>query len=331
MSATRLAGLLQRFFTDQLTEQLGASPHTIASYRDTFRLLLKFASKQHRRRVSDLNVEDLNAKLVASFLKHLEHDRHNSTRSRNNRLSAVHSFFAYVCLNEPALASHCQQVLAIPFKRFERGPVEFLTSEESTALLNAPDATTWLGRRDQLLLQVAVQTGLRNSELINLRRKDVQLGSGAHVRCLGKGRKARCTPLRSDVATRLSQWLAEQPPDPTVPVFSTTKGNAMSSDAFQRLVARHIKTAAKACPSLQRKRVTPHTLRHTTAMDLLQRGVDITVIALWLGHESIQTTQIYLHADMTMKEKALAQATKNKVAPKRYRPTDQLLAFLESL
>ena len=331
MSAAKLAGLIQRFFTDQLAGQLGASPHTIASYRDTFRLLLKFASKHHRRRASDLNVEDLNAKLVASFLKHVEQDRHNSPRSRNNRLSAIHAFFAYVCLNEPILASHCQQVMAIPFKRFERGPVEFLTTEEAAALLNAPNAATWLGRRDQVLLQVAVQTGLRNSELTGLRRQDVQLGVGAHVRCLGKGRKARCTPLRSDVAAQLSHWLAEQPPDPTSPVFPTAQGNAMSADALQRLVTRHIRTAGKTCPTLQGKRVTPHTLRHTTAMDLLHRGVDITVIALWLGHESIQTTQIYLHADMAMKEKALARVTKSKAAPKRYLPPDQLLAFLESL
>ena len=331
MSAANLAGHLQRFFTDRLLGQLGASPHTVGSYRDTFRLLLKFASKLHRRKASDLKVEDLDAKLVGSFLKHLEHERRNSIRSRNNRLSAIHAFFGNVCVNEPGLASHCQRVLAMPLKRFERGPVEFLTSEETTALLNAPDATTWLGRRDQLLLQVAVQTGLRNSELIRLRRQDVQIGTGAHVRCLGKGRKARCTPLRSDVASRLSQWLLKQPPDPTTPVFPTARGNFMSSDALQRLVARHIRTAGKVCPSLQRKKVTPHTLRHTTAMDLLQRGVDITVIALWLGHESIQTTQIYLHADMAMKEKALARATKSKVAPKRYRPEDRLLAFLESL
>jgi site-specific recombinase XerD len=331
MSAANLAGHLQRFFTDRLLGQLGASPHTVASYRDTFRLLLKFASKHHRRQASDLNVEDLDTKLVGSFLNYLEHERRNSARSRNSRLSAIHAFFGYVCPNEPGLASHCQRVLAIPFKRFERVPVEFLTSEETTALLNAPDATTWLGRRDQLLLQVAVQTGLRNAELTKLRRQDVQLGSGAHVRCLGKGRKARCTPLRADVAARLSQWLAEQPPDSTTPVFPTATGHPMSSDALQRLVARHISTAGKRCPSLQRKRVTPHTLRHTTAMDLLHRGVDITVIALWLGHESIQTTQIYLHADMAMKEKALACATQTKVVPKRYHPTDRLLAFLESL
>jgi integrase/recombinase XerD len=331
MSAANLAKHLQRFFTDRLLCQLGASPHTVASYRDTFRLLLKFASKHHRREASELNVEDLDAKLVSSFLKHLENERCNSTGTRNNRLSAIHAFFKHVCLHEPGLARHCQQVLAMPFKRFERGPVEFLTSEETSALLNTPDATTWLGRRDQLLLQVAVQTGLRNSELTKLRRQDVQLGAGAHVRCLGKGRKARCTPLRSDVAARLSKWLAEQHPDPATPVFPTARGSAMSSDAFQRLVARHIKTAGKMCPSLQKKRVTPHTLRHTTAMDFLQRGVDITVIALWLGHESIQTTQIYLHADMAIKEKALARATKSRVASKRYRPMDRLLAFLESL
>lgn len=331
MSSANLAGHLQRFFTDRLLGQLDASPHTVASYRDTFRLLLKFASKHHRRQASDLKVEDLDAKLVGSFLKHLEQERRNSARSRNSRLSAIHAFFGYVCLNEPGLASHCQRVLAIPFKRFERGPVEFLTCEETTALLNAPDATTWLGRRDQLLLQVAVQTGLRNSELTGLRRQDVQLGSGAHVRCLGKGRKARCTPLRSDLAARLSQWLAEQPPGPTTPLFPAATGNVMSSDALQKLVARHVRTAGKKCPSLQKKWVTPHTLRHTTAMDLLHRGVDITVIALWLGHESIQTTQTYLHADMAMKEKALARATKTNVAPKRYHPPDRLLAFLESL
>jgi len=331
MSTANLAGHLQRFFTDRLLRQLGASPHTVASYRDTFRLLLKFASKHHRRQASDLNVEDLDAKLVSSFLQHLEHDRRNTARSRNSRLSAIHAFFAFVCLNEPALANYCQRVLAIPFKRFERGPVEFLTLEETIALLNAPDATTWLGQRDQMLLDVAVQTGLRNSELTQLRRQDVQLGTGAHVRCLGKGRKARCTPLRSDVAARLAHWLAQLHPDPTTPVFPTARGKPMSSDAFQRLVARHIKSAGKTCPSLQRKKVTPHTLRHTTAMDLLHRGVDITVIALWLGHESIQTTHIYLHADMAMKEKALAQATKSKVVPKRYCPPDRLLAFLESL
>lgn len=331
MNAANLAGHLQRFFTDRLLKQLGASPHTVASYRDTFRLLLKFASKHHRRKVSDLSVEDLNAKLVGSFLQHLEDDRQNSVRSRNTRLSAIHAFFAFVCLNEPSCASHCQCILAIPFKRFERGPVEFLTREETIALLDAPNAATWLGQRDRMLLEVAVQTGLRNSELTQMCRQDVQLGTGAHVRCLGKGRKARCTPLRSDVASRLARWLAQLPPEPTTPVFQTARGTPMSSDALQRLVARHVKSAGQTCPTLLNKRVTPHTLRHTTAMDLLHRGVDVTVIALWLGHESIQTTQIYLHADMLTKEKALALTEETKTAPKRYRPADQLLAFLEGL
>jgi len=331
MSAVNLAGYLQRFFTDRLLAQLGASHHTVASYRDTFRLLLKFASKHYHRQASDLQMEDLDAKLVSAFLEHLEHDRHNRARTRNNRLSAIHAFFGYVGVNEPALANHCQRVLAIPLKRFERGPVEFLSREETAALLKAPDATTWLGRRDQLLLQVAVQTGLRNSELIQLRRQDVQLGSGAHIKCLGKGRKTRCTPLRAELAARLSDWIAKQPPGLTTPVFPTAKGTAMSSDALQRLLERHVKAAARTCPSLRKKRVNPHTLRHTLAMNLLQSGVDITVIALWLGHESIETTQTYLHADMAMKEAALARTAPGKTPPQRYRPNDKLLAFLEAL
>jgi len=331
MKTGTFAPLLQGFFTERLLRQQGASPHTVASYRDTFRLLLKFAAKQYRRQASDLRVEDLDAKLVSAFLKHLEHDRHNGARTRNNRLSAIHAFFGYVSVNEPALANHSQRVLAIPPKRFERGAVQFLSEVEMAALLKAPDTGTWLGRRDHLLLQVALQTGLRNSELIRLCRQDVELGTGAHIKCLGKGRKTRCTPLRSNLAARLSDWIAEQPPGPTTPLFPTAKGNAMSSDALQRLVARHLRTAARTCLSLQKKKVTPHTLRHSLAMSLLQHGVDITVIALWLGHESIETTQIYLHADMAMKEKALARTTNLKTTPKRYRPNDRLLAYLESL
>lgn len=331
MSATQLAGHLQRFFLDRLRGQIDASPHTVASYRDTFRLLLKFAALHCHRHVSDLQVENLDAKLVATFLNHLEHDRHNLARTRNNRLCGIHAFFGYLSINEPALASHCQRVLAIPLKRFERGPVEFLSSEETAALLRAPDATTWLGRRDQLLLQVAVQTGLRNTELTRLCRQDLHLGSGAHIKCLGKGRKNRCTPLQADLATDLSDWIAKRPPEPTTPVFPTAKGTAMSADALQRLVARHLKTAAKTCPSLRKKRVTPHTLRHTLAMNLLQSGVDITVIALWLGHESIETTQTYLQADMAMKEQALARAAPGHIPRRRYRPDDRLLTFLEAL
>jgi integrase/recombinase XerD len=331
MSMANLAKHLQQFFIGRLHGQLGASRHTVASYRDTFRLLLKFAVKHYHRQASDLRVEDLDAKLVSAFLKHLEHDCQNSARTRNTRLSAIHAFFGYVSVNEPALATHCQCVLAIPAKRYERGPVQFLSEEETVAVLKAPDTRTWLGQRDQLLLQVALQTGLRNSELISLRRQDVELGTGAHIKCLGKGKKARCTPLRPDLAARLAEWMAELPPGPTTSVFPTAKGTAMSSDALQRLVARHVKTAAKTCPSLRNKRVTPHSLRHTLAMTLLRRGVDITVIALWLGHDSIETTQIYFHADMAIKEKALARTSSVTTPLKRYRPKDRLLLFLESL
>jgi site-specific recombinase XerD len=229
------------------------------------------------------------------------------------------------------LSLQCQRILAIPSKRFERGPVEFLTEDETTALVSAPNADTWIGQRDRTLLLVAVQTGLRNTEITSLRRQDVELGVGAHVRCLGKGRKLRCTPLRPDVVTILQSWLSRQTGVPTDPVFPSCRGGCLSADAVQRLVARHTATARRACPSLKEKTVTPHTLRHAAAMALLRRGVDLTVIALWLGHESTETTQVYLHADMRLKERALAHATPCGLVPDRYRAPDPLLAFLEAL
>jgi integrase/recombinase XerD len=331
MNTPSFPALLQRFFTDRLLGQLGASSHTVAGYRDTFRLLLRFAAERLKRSPSELRMEDLDASFLGKFLEHLEHDRGNGARTRNNRLSALHAFFRYVAIGEPALALHCQRVLAIPAKRYERGPVEFLTEEETVALVTAPDPGTWIGRRDRALLLVAVQTGLRNSEITSLRRQDVEFGAGAHVRCLGKGRKMRCTPLGPDVAVVLKEWLSEQNGAPDDPVFPSLHGGRLSADAFQRLVARHVATARQACPSLVPKTVTPHTLRHAAAMALLRRGVDLSVIALWLGHESTQTTQIYLHADMRLKERALAHATSCGLVPGRYRPPDPLLAFLESL
>jgi integrase/recombinase XerD len=331
MSTSSFQSLLQRFFTERLLKQLGASPHTIAGYRDAFRLLLRFASERLRRAPSELRIEKLDAPFLGQFLEHLEAKRGNCTRTRNNRLAALHAFFQYVAISEPALALHCQRVLAIPAKRHERGPVEFLTEEETAALVAAPDPRTWIGRRDKALLLVAVQTGLRNSEITSLRCRDVEFGPGAHVRCLGKGRKMRCTPLRPDVAAVLKEWLLQQRGRPDDPVFPSSNGGRLSSDALQRLVSRHAVTAAQTCPSLIQKKVTPHTLRHAAAMALLRHGVDLTVIALWLGHESTETTQIYLHADMQLKERALAHATPSGLAPDRFRPTDPLLAFLESL
>jgi len=326
-----LQSLLQRFFTDRLLKQLGASPHTIAAYRDAFRLLLRFASERLKRRPSEIRIEDLDVSLLEKFLHHLETNRGNQARTRNNRLAAIHAFFQYVAICEPALALQCQRVLALPTKRHQRRPVEFLAEEEAVALLAAPNPETWIGRRDRALLLVAIQTGLRNSEITALRHEDVELGVGAHLRCFGKGRKMRCTPLRPDVAAVLKQWLAEQGRGSDKPLFPSSSGSRLSADALQRLVAKHVASASRTCPSLRTKKVTPHTLRHGAAMALLRRGVDLSVIALWLGHESTETTQVYLHADMKLKERALARTTSSGIAPKRFRPSDPLLAFLEAL
>ncbi len=331
MTAADFPALLQAFFTDRLLRQRQASPHTIAAYRTTFRLLLRFAAARFGRPPSDLAIADLDAALLGDFLDHLERDRGNSARSRNARLAALHAFFRYVAITEPAHALHCQRVLAIPSKRFDRGLVEFLSDDEIDVLLDAPDVTTWIGRRDRALLLVAVQTGLRVSELTGLRRQDVVLGAGAHLRCDGKGRKLRCTPLRRDVVKILDAWMRERSPALDTPVFPSSRGGRLSGDAVERLVAKHIVAARARCPSLACKQITPHTLRHTAAMQLLRRGVDRTVIALWLGHESIETTQIYLHADLALKEKALARTASSRLAPRRYRPDDKLLAFLEGL
>ena len=331
MISADLPSLLQSFFTERLLRQRQASPHTIAGYRDSFRLLLQFAKERLGKAPSKIRVEDLDAPFLGLFLGHLEDVRKNSTRTRNARLAAIHSFFQYVALEEPAYALHCQRILAMPNKRHERRPIEFLNREEFDALLAVPDLSTWLGRRDRALLLVAVQTGLRVSELIGLNCQDVVLGTGAHVRCLGKGRKQRCTPLRPETATTLDAWLRERHGQPEQPVFPSIRGGRLSRDAIERLITKYTNVAKETCPSLKRKKVSPHVLRHAAAMDLLQHGVDRSVIALWLGHESVETTQMYLHADMRLKEKALSRTTPLGVKPGRYRPNDKLLVFLESL
>ena len=326
-----LPSLLQSFFTDRLLQQRQVSPHTVAGYRDSFRLLLHFAKERLGKNPSGLAIEDLDAPFLGLFLEHLERARKNSTRTRNVRLAAIHSFFQYVALEEPAHALHCQRILAMPNKRYERRPIEFLSREEIDALLAVPNLSTWLGRRDRTLLLVAVQTGLRVSELIGLNCQDVMLGTGAHVHCLGKGRKQRCTPLRPETTRTLDAWLRERHGQPEQPVFPSIRGGRLSRDAIEHLIIKYINVAKQTCPSLKRKKISPHKLRHSAAMDLLQHGVDRSVIALWLGHESVETTQIYLHADMQLKEKALSRTTPLGVKPGRYRPDDKLLAFLESL
>lgn len=323
--------LLQSFFTDRLLRQRQASPHTIAGYRDSFRLLLQFAKKQLGKSPSQLRVEDLDAPFIGLFLDHLEGTRKNSARTRNVRLGAIHSFFRYVALEEPAHVLHCQRVLAVPNKRHVRRPIEFLNREEIEALLAVPNLSTWVGRRDRTLILVAVQTGLRVSELIGLNCQDVVVGTGAHVRCLGKGRKLRCTPLRPETAKMVGAWLRERHGQPEDPVFPSIRGSRLSRDAIECLLIKYTHLAARRCPSLKRKRVSPHVCRHATAMDLLHHGVDRSVIALWLGHESPETTQMYLHADMRLKEKALLHTQPLGVKPTRYRPDDRLLDFLESL
>jgi integrase/recombinase XerD len=331
MTSAGLQSLLQSFFTDRLLRQRQSSPHTIAGYRDSFRLLLQFAKQRLGKMPSTLTIEDLDPPFLGVFLEHLEKVRKNTARTRNARLAAIHSFFRYVALEEPAHALHCQRVLAMPNKRHERRPIEFLNREEMDALLAVPNLSTWVGRRDRTLLLVAVQTGLRVSELVGLNCQDVVLGTGAHVRCLGKGRKQRCTPLRPETTRTMAAWLRERHGQPEQPVFPSIRGGRLSRDAIERLIAKYTNVAQQTCPSLKRKKVSPHVLRHAAAMDLLQHGVDRTVIALWLGHESVETTQMYLHADMRLKEKALSRTTPLGVKLGRYRPDDKLLAFLESL
>jgi integrase/recombinase XerD len=322
---------LQRFFTERLAAQLHASSNTIASYRDTFRLLLRYAADRLRQQPTQLQVLDLDANLVGDFLTFLETNRGNGARSRNTRLSAIHSFFKYVAGNEPQLLHHCQQVLAMPSKRHEKRTIDFLTRVEIEALIEAADKTTRSGRRDRMLLMLALQTGLRVSELINLTRGDVVLGTGAHVRCMGKGRKERATPLRKDCVEALRRWLSERRGADSEPLFISNRGDRLSRDAVERIVRKHVVMAAQTCPTLKNKRVTPHALRHSAAMQLLQNGVDRTVIALWLGHESVETTQMYVHADIELKERAMAKTQPVASSLGRYQPGDALLAFLEEL
>ena len=328
---SKLAPTLQAFFTDRLERQRQASPHTIAAYRDTMRLLLTFAAERLGQQPSKLDLDNFDASLIGAFLDYLERDRGNSARTRNARLTAIRSLFRYAAPRHPEHAAVIARVLAIPPKRFERGLVTFLTEEEVNALLAAPDRKSWTGRRDHALLMLAAQTGLRVSELTSLRCADVHLDRGAHIDCCGKGRKRRITPITTSTAAVLRFWLAERGVQATAPLFPTRAGGALSRDAVERRLAKYSKSAAMACPSLRSKRVTPHVLRHTAAMRLLQAGVDPSVIALWLGHEQVETTQIYLHADLAIKERALARTTPPDAKPGRYRPSDAILAFLEGL
>ena len=330
-TSTNLAPLLERFFTQRLMQQRQASPHTISSYRDTFRQFLKFAQQRLHKPPSRLNFEEIEAPLIVMFLDDIEKHHGLSIRSRNLRLTALHSFFRYAAFEAPAHSAQIQRVLAIPSKRFTRTLVQFLTRAEVDALLAAPDLRTWSGRRDHAFLLVAVQTGLRLSEMTGLTREDLILGAGAHVRVIGKGRKERCTPIARSTLAILKAWLREPQRGAGNVLFPSAKGKRLSVHGVQYLLKKHRMMASRKCPSLKEKRVTVHRLRHTMAMDLLQAGVDRSVIALWLGHESVETTQIYLEATLAMKEQALAKTTPPNGKTTRYQPGDQLLGFLNSL
>ncbi|MEO7836503.1 MAG: tyrosine-type recombinase/integrase [Acidimicrobiales bacterium] len=329
---TALAPTLQTFFTTRLAQQRQASPRTVEAYRDAFRLLLAYAHTRSGKTPSQLDLADLDADMISGFLDHLEHERHNSVRTRNARLTAIHSFYRFAAYRHPEHTGLISQVLAIPAKRCETTVVSFLTQTEIDALLAAPDLDTWAGRRDHALLVVAVQTGFRLSELIGLRCQDTHLGPGPHLSCLGKGRKHRDTPLGPGSVRALRAWLRERHGQPDEALFPSRRNGHLSPDAVQRLLAKHVATAASRCPSLHAKRVTPHTLRHSCAMQLLQHGVDIAVIGLWLGHEKMQSTQTYLHADLSIKQRALDRTAPHRTnGASHYRPPDRLIAFLESL
>lgn len=328
---TLVGPTLQAFFTERLARQLQASPQTIASYRDTLRLLLNFIHHDAGIAPCSLDWADLDEARIAAFLQHLEVDRGNSVRTRNLRLTAIRSLFHYATLRHPEHAAQLARVLAIPPKRYEKRTITFLTADEAKALIDAPDRSRWEGRRDHAMLALTIQTGLRVSELIGLSCGDITIGTGAHLRCEGKGRKQRAVPLTPPIRAVLAAWLDERGGLAEQPLFPTRTGRRLSRDAIERRIAHHAATAANSCPSLASKQIHPHVLRHTCAMALLQAGVDTTVIALWLGHADVRSTQAYLHADLTIKERALARVTPTDIAPGRYQPPDTLLAFLEAL
>lgn len=323
--------LLQSFFSQRLIAQRRVSPHTIASYRDTFRLLLQFAKKRLHKEPSQLELRDLNTSLIGAFLDDLEKRRHNGARSRNLRLTAVRSFFRYAALEMPQHVGLIQRVLAIPNQRQPRALVGFLTRSEIDALLAAPNRNTRLGRRDHAMLLLAAQTGLRLSEMTALRHEDIWLGTGPYVRCQGKGRKERCTPLAKSTVVVLKSWIREQGGEDSKTLFPSMRGGGLCADGVQHMLRRHLAEARKTCPTLLKKRVSPHVLRHTAAMEMLQVGVDRAMIALWLGHESVETTQIYLDADLALKEQILAKTKPFKGSPGRYQPGDALLTYLKGL
>jgi len=330
-SSSALAFILEKFFTERLMNQKRVSNETVMAYRDTFRLLLKYTQRELGKKPSMLLLEDLDTSLICKFLNHLEEDRHNTPRTRNHRLAAIRSFFHFASFEAPQISAHIQRVLAIPTKRYQKREIDFLTVDEVDAILDTIDKSTWLGRRDHALISLAVHTGLRVSELINLCCADVTLGAGAYVHCNGKGRKDRSTPLGRTVATVIGHWLDERGAKPSVPLFPTRQGNKLSRDTVEYILNKYASLAGQRCPSLLKKHVSPHVLRHTAAVHLLQSGVDLCVIALWLGHESLESTQAYMNSDLTQKIKILEKTLPIRANTAIFKPDDKLIEFLKAL
>jgi len=331
-SAPSFVQLVQDFFLGHLVNQRNVSPRTVASYRDTFRLLLTFLGQEPGKRPSQIEMSDVTPSTVTAFLKHLETKRLNSIRTRNNRFAALRAFLRYASGRDPASLSTIQQVLAMPLKRFDRPQIGFLSREEVQVILNTPDSSTWSGRRDRVMFATLYNTGARVSELVAAKVQDLSLDhSSASLLLHGKGRKQRTVPLWKDTARALRTWLRDISADAQDPLFPNMSGTFMTRSGVEYRLHDLVASAEKVCPSLKTRRISPHTFRHTTAMHLLQSGVDITVIALWLGHESPVTTHMYVEADLAMKERALAKVQKPTITPVRYRASDKLLHFLETL
>jgi integrase/recombinase XerD len=326
-----LSTLIQDFFCRRLFVQRNASSQTIASYRDTFRLLFRYAQEKLKKTPVALQFEDLDADFILKFLDHLEQERGNSERTRNLRLAAIRSFLRYVSYRLPGSLSSIQEVLAIPLKRFDRPSLQFLSREETEAIIAAPDKTTFSGHRDFAMLMTLYNTGARVSEITRLQVGDVCLESKASILIHGKGRKQRAVPLWKSTQRHLKMWLLRLKFDSNKPLFPSRCGRPLSRAGVEHRLRLAVKKAAERFPSLEKRKISPHTLRHTTAMHLLQSGVDITVIALWLGHESPATTHMYVEADLTMKEKALQKLQDPSLKGMRYQANDSILSFLESL
>ena len=329
--STALAPLLQQFFVERLQKQRQASPCTISAYRDTFRLFLTFVEAKLRKRPAELAIEDLSAQLILDFLEHLERRRKNSIRTRNARFAAIRSFIQYVGFKEPTSLALTHGVLGIPRKRFDRLQIGFLSREHIEAIIAAPDASTWTGRRDRVLLTTLYNTGARVSELIGVQVEDVNLSRSPSVRLHGKGRKERSVPLWGSTACQIRQWLQQQPHTATSPLFPSRTGSRLSRGNVTERMQLAAEAAASEHPELRKRKVTPHIFRHSLAMHLLQKGVDINVIALWLGHESPTTTHMYVEADLAMKKRLLKSLHPPNVKTLRFRPPDRLIQFLSTL